>query len=63
MPTDWVPVRIVVKAQRVEVFVGPVRTPTLEVRRLAQDDRGMIGLWAGNNSDGDFTNLRITAAK
>ena len=63
VPTDWVPVRIVVKAQRVEVFVGPVKTPTLEVRRLAQEDRGMIGLWAGNNSDGDFANLRVTAAK
>jgi len=24
------------------------------------EDRGLIGLWTGNNSDGDFANLRIT---
>ncbi len=26
-------------------------------------DRGMIGLWVGTSSDGDFSNLRITAAE
>jgi len=25
--------------------------------------RGMIGLWTGNASDGDFANLRITHMK
>jgi hypothetical protein len=45
------------------VFVGPAPLPTLEVRKLGQPDRGMIGLWTGNNSDGDFANLRVTPAK
>jgi hypothetical protein len=60
-PTGWVPVRVVVKGQRIQIYVGPATSPTLEVRKLGQQDRGLVGLWVGNNSDGDFTNLRITA--
>ncbi len=59
-PTDWVPLRIVVKAQTIQVYVGLVASATLEVRKLGQQDRGQVGLWAGNNSDGDWANLRIT---
>ena len=62
-PTDWVPVRVVVKGKTIQVYVGKVTSPTLEVRKLGQQDRGMIGLWTGNTSDGDFANLRVTPAK
>jgi hypothetical protein len=62
-PTGWVPLRIVVKGQTVQVFVGTSTTPALEARKLGQLDRGMIGLWTGNNSDGDFSNLRVTPTK
>lgn len=63
VPTDWVPVRIVVKGKTIAVYVGPATSPTLEVRKLGQHDRGMVGLWTGNNSDGDFANLRMTPAR
>jgi hypothetical protein len=59
-PGDWVPLRVVVSGATVRVYVGPVKSPTLEVRKLGQHDRGMIGLWTGNTSGGDFANLRIT---
>jgi hypothetical protein len=62
-PTDWVPLRVVVNDLKVQIYVGQVKSPTLEVRKLGTLDRGLIGLWAGNNSEGDFTNLRITTAK
>jgi len=62
-PTDWVPLRVVVKGRTIQVYVGRVTSPTLEVRKLGQLDRGMIGLWTGNNSDGDFANFRITPMK
>lgn len=63
VPTDWVPLRVVVAGQKVRIFVGPATTPTLEVRRLGQLTRGPVGLWVGTMSDGDFANLRITPAK
>jgi hypothetical protein len=63
VPTDWVPLRVLVKGKTIQIFVGNVKTPTLEVRKLGELDRGMIGLWAGNGSDGDFANLRITPMK
>jgi hypothetical protein len=59
-PTGWVPLRVVVKGQRVQIYVGSAKSPALEVRKLGTTDRGMIGLWTGNNSDGDFVNLRVT---
>jgi hypothetical protein len=63
VPTDWVPLRVVVKGGRIQIFVGSVTSPTLEVRKLGTAERGSVGLWAGNNSDGDFSNLRITPIK
>jgi hypothetical protein len=62
-PTDWVPVRIVVKDRRVQVFVGKAAVPALEVTALGTVERGAVGLWVGNNSDGDFSGLQVTAAK
>ena len=62
-PTGWVPVRVVAQAQRVQIFVGPDKTPTLEVRKLGDLAGGQVGLWAGNTSDGDYRNLRLTPAK
>jgi hypothetical protein len=63
VPTDWVPLKVVVKGQTIQVFVGSATAPALEVRKLSAHDRGMLGLWTGNNSDGDFANLRVTAMK
>jgi hypothetical protein len=63
VPTDWVPLRIVVKGPTIQIYVGPAKSPALEVRKLGQQDGGMVGLWTGNNSDGDFANLRITPLK
>ena len=59
-PTEWVALRIVVKGSTVQIFAGAVKSPTLEVRKLGTLDRGAIGLWVGNTSDGDFANLRVT---
>jgi hypothetical protein len=63
VPTEWVPVRVVVKDKTVQVYVGPGTSPALEVRKLGTGAGGEIGLWAGNGSDGDYANLRITPAK
>lgn len=62
-PADWVALRVVVKARTIQIFAGSVTSPALEVRKLGSGDRGLVGLWVGNNSDGDFANLRITPMK
>jgi hypothetical protein len=61
-PAGWIPLRIVIAAARVQVFVGDGASPALEVRRLAAADTGQIGLWVGNGSDGGFANLRVGPA-
>jgi hypothetical protein len=59
-PTDWVPLKIVVRGPRIQIFVGRVTTPALDVRKLGTLTSGQIGLWVGNTSDGEFRNLRTT---
>lgn len=62
-PTGWVPLRIVVNEKNIVIYAGAVKAPALDVRKLGQLERGMVGLWVGNGSDGDFANVRITPAK
>jgi hypothetical protein len=59
-PTDWVRLRIVVNDRTVQVYAGTGKSPALEVQKLGGLQRGLIGLWVGNNSDGDFADVRVT---
>jgi hypothetical protein len=62
-PTDWISLRVVVQGPTVQIYVGGATSPTLEVRKLGSSDRGQIGLWVGNGSDGDFADVRVTPMK
>jgi hypothetical protein len=59
-PNGWFHVRVVVKKGQVTVFVNDAKSPSLTVGQLSKRQGGMIGLWVGNNSEGDFANLQIT---
>jgi hypothetical protein len=63
VPTDWVRLRVLVEGSKIQIFVGPVKQVTLEVRKLGQLDAGQVGLWVGNQSGGDFANLVSTPTK
>jgi hypothetical protein len=58
-PAEWVTLRIVVRGSRVQAYAGSA-TAVLDVRKLGDLAGGRVALWTGNNSDGDFANLRIT---
>jgi hypothetical protein len=61
-PTGWFRVRIVVASPKVSVFVEGVNEPSLIVSQLTARGKGLIGLWAGNSSGGDFANLKLPPA-
>ena len=58
-PNAWFHVRVVVASPKVSVFVGDAKEPSLVVEQLSDRTRGLVGLWVGNNSGGDFANLNI----
>jgi hypothetical protein len=58
-PNSWFHVRVVVASPRVSVYVGDATTPSLVVNQLSERTKGLVGFWVGNNSGGDFANLRI----
>jgi len=58
-PNGWFHARVVVAGSKVSVFVGDATEPSLVVTPLSQRTKGRVGVWVGNNSGGDFANLRI----
>jgi hypothetical protein len=61
-PSAWFHVRIVVASPKVSVFVSDAKEPCLVVNQLSDRKKGLLGLWVGNNSAGDFANLKVTPA-
>ncbi|HEU4722254.1 MAG TPA: hypothetical protein VFS59_12885 [Gemmatimonadaceae bacterium] len=61
-PTGWVPVRLVVTRTQVSVYANGGDEPDLVVPRLSDVKPGPVALWVGNNSRGDFANLRVTSS-
>lgn len=60
---NWFRARIVVEAAKVSVFVADATAPSLVVTPLSDRRGGLIGLWVGNGSSGDFANLKLTPRK
>jgi glyoxylase-like metal-dependent hydrolase (beta-lactamase superfamily II) len=61
-PNGWFHARIIVASGRVRVYVDGDPEPCLDVEKLGNLNDGMVGLFAGNNSGGDFANLKIMPA-
>jgi hypothetical protein len=58
-PNAWFHVRVVVASPKVSVFVGEAKQPSLVVTQLSDRTKGLVGLWVGNGSGGDFADLKI----
>lgn len=58
-PNAWFHVRVVVASPKVSVFVGDAKEPSLVVDLLSDRTQGLVGLWVGNGSGGDFADLKI----
>ena len=41
------------------IFVGDAKEPSLVVNQLSDRTKGLVGLWVGNGSGGDFADLKI----
>jgi len=58
-PNGWVPLRLVVTPTQVSVYANGGAEPDLVVQRLGGAKAGLVGLWVGNNSRGDFAELKV----
>jgi len=59
-PYGWFHVKIEVTDKKIRVFVDQNSTAALEVTPLVQLNGKMVGFWVGNESDGDWKNLKMT---
>ncbi len=62
-PNGWFHARVVVTASKVSVYVDGATDPCLDVEKLGNRGEGRVGLFVGNNSGGDFADLKIIPAK
>jgi hypothetical protein len=62
-PGGWFHARVVVEGQKVRVFVDGAREPSLVVTELSGRTGGKVGLWVGDDSGGEFANLKVAPAK
>jgi hypothetical protein len=58
-PNAWFHVRVVVAHPKVSVFVNEAKEPSLVVNQLSDRKKGLVGLWVGNTSGGDFASFKI----
>jgi hypothetical protein len=61
-PNGWFHARVVVASPKVSVFVGDAQEPCLTVNQLSDRRKGLVGIWVGNTSGGDFANFKIDPA-
>ncbi len=59
-PDAWVHLRLELDGSTVRVFIDRASEPALVVDRIGAVERGWIGLWVGNPSDGMFANLKVS---
>jgi hypothetical protein len=58
-PDTWVHLDLGLKGEELSVFVDGAKIPTMQIKLLSKQSKGAIGLWVGNNSDGDFRQVEI----
>lgn len=61
-PNAWFHARVVVASPKVSVFVDDANEPCLTVNQLSDRKKGLVGVWVGNTSGGDFANFKIVPA-
>ncbi|MFH1574298.1 MAG: hypothetical protein ABIG68_09960 [Acidobacteriota bacterium] len=58
-PNGWFHARLVIDGSKVSVSVNDAKEPSLVIEKLGGRREGRVGLFVGNNSGGDFANLRL----
>ena len=59
-PDAWVHLRLELDGPTVRLFIDRASEPALVVDRIGAVERGWIGLWVCDNSDGTFANLKVS---
>jgi hypothetical protein len=59
-PNGWFRARVVIEGQVVNVYVNDAPKATLTVTALSEPRGGLVGLFVGYGSEGDFANLKLT---
>jgi len=62
-PTDWFTLRIVIANDSIMAFINQADKPSLVVKKLHNREKGTLGVFVADRSDGDFKNVVVQYAK
>ena len=58
-PDGWFTMAIVIDNKSVKAFINDVKIPALQVDKLNNNQKGKIGIFVGDDSGGDFSNVVV----
>lgn len=62
-PTDWFTMRIVIANDSIAAFINRANKPSLVVKKLHNREKGSVGVFVADRSDGDFKSVVVTYEK
>ncbi len=62
-PNDWFKMRLVIDGKTVKAYINNALKPSLIVEKLNDRIAGKLGVFMGDNSGGDFRNVKIREDK
>lgn len=62
-PTDWFTMRIVIANDSIKAFINQADKPSLVVKKLHNREKGRVGIFVADRSDGDFKSVVVKYEK
>ena len=62
-PNSWFKMKIKVEGNLAKVYINEATNPSLTVNKLNKRSNGKIGIFVGDNSDGNFSSIKLNYSK
>ena len=58
-PNDWFTLKLVINNKSVQAFINHSKKPSLVIKKISTINSGLVGIFVGDGSGGDFKNIKV----
>ncbi len=62
-PNEWFTMKLVIAQDTIKAFINKAEQPSLVVKKLHRREKGKLGIFVADRSDGDFRDMTVTYSK
>jgi hypothetical protein len=62
-PNEWFTLKLEVENKTIKAFINQSKIPSLVVEKISSIASGRVGIFVGDNSGGDFENIKVRYSK